>query len=46
MIAELNTDLQRWNAKAPQELALDPVSEIWLVTQRAKAPGHGGRAPR
>ncbi len=46
MVAELNTDIQRWNAKAPPELALDPVSEIWLVTQRAKAPGHGRRTQR
>jgi len=46
MIAGLNVNLRRWNAKAPPELSFDPVSEIWLVTQRAKAPGHGGRAQR
>ena len=46
MIAELNRDLQRWNAKAPPELSFDLVSEIWLVTERARVPGRGRRAQR
>lgn len=39
-IADLNEVLERWNEKAPEEFILEAVSEIWLITERAKAPGH------
>ena len=38
-IAELNDAIVRWNERAPDEFNLEPVSEIWLITERAKAPG-------
>ena len=37
-IAELNAVLEGWNDKAPEEFFIELVSEIWLVTERAKAP--------
>jgi hypothetical protein len=40
MIANLNAVLERWNNKAPEEFFMEPVSEIWLITERAKAPGY------
>ena len=39
-IAELNGILERWNENAPPEFVVQPVSEIWLITERAEAPGH------
>jgi hypothetical protein len=39
LIANLNSVLDRWNNDAPEEFHLDPVSEIWLITERAKVPG-------
>ncbi len=39
LIAALNRVLRRWNDKAPEEFAIEPVSEIWLITERARAPG-------
>jgi hypothetical protein len=38
-IAELNRRLEKWNADVPSEFFIDPVSEIWLLTERAKEPG-------
>ena len=32
--------LDGWNEDAPPEFILERVSEIWLVAERAKTPGH------
>jgi hypothetical protein len=39
MLTRMNTTIARWNGKAPPDLAMEPVTEIWLVTQRAETPG-------
>jgi hypothetical protein len=39
-MANLNDVLERWNENAPPEFSLEPVSEIWLITERARAPGY------
>lgn len=38
-ITNLNHVLERWNENAPHGFILEPVSEIWLITERARAPG-------
>jgi len=39
IVKNMNTTISTWNEKAPPRLALEPVTEIWLVTQRAGTPG-------
>lgn len=38
-LAVVNHRLERWNEEVPPELSIETVSEIWLVSERAKAPG-------
>lgn len=38
-IAEMNAALARWNENAPEPFKMEQVSEIWLITERARTPG-------
>ncbi|MDK1019401.1 MAG: DUF1992 domain-containing protein [Actinomycetota bacterium] len=37
IIVSLNESIKQWNMSVDHERRLDPVSEIWLLTERASA---------
>ncbi len=39
MVGRLNLRIARWNERAPAGFAVEPVSEVWLIAQRARMPG-------
>jgi len=39
ILTAVNSDIATWNTQAPEEYQMEPRSEVWLITERAKLPG-------
>ncbi|GMQ99163.1 MAG: hypothetical protein BMS9Abin17_1730 [Acidimicrobiia bacterium] len=38
-LSAVNRHITTWNEQAPAEFQVEPRSEVWLITERAKLPG-------